>query len=44
MAQKMLRLTILSSHTNLVLLAACDGKMVNLKATMAAQWATEHLN
>ena len=36
MARKVLRLTILSSHTNLASPAACDNKMANLKAIMAA--------
>ena len=44
MAQKMVRLAILSSHTNLALPAVCDDKMANPKAIMAARWAVKHTN
>ena len=36
MARKMLRLAVLSLHTNLASPAMCDDKMVNPKAIMAA--------
>ena len=44
MARKVLRLAILSSHTNLASPAACDDKMAISKAIMAARWAAEHTN
>ena len=44
MARKVLRLAILSSHTNLASPAACDDKMAVSKAIMAVQWAVEHIN
>ena len=44
MARKVLRLTILSSHTNLASPAACDDKMAILKAIMAVRWVAEHEN
>ena len=44
MNQKVLRLTILSSHMNLASPVVCDDKMVVSKAILASRWAAKHTN